>query len=482
MCGIAAVYSSDELYQHVEAMQEKILHRGRDSRSVIRHGNTTVGFNRLAITNISSEQPGRYGNTIVYLNGEIYNYKEFGTGTEMTVLAKSFDQYGINFVKKLNGMFAMIVIISGRTYIVRDRYGVKPMYYWQNYNSIYFCSEIKGFTALPDFNPVLNQSAVDQFMAMNNVLTNETMFKGVYQVQPATIWCIENSERYQYWQWDFTPEPMPYESAVVKVRDLVTVAIKRQTPSEVEFGTCLSGGIDSGIIRNVIGDKRSFTVGYAGEKDERELSEQQQSLGMHIVYSSVTNFNETIESLEDIRVGASWPNYGLYELASKFVKVLFDGAGADELFGGYPWRYDAQDYKSVVFRTGVDNNRSNYVYKNTGIDYSKTEGRLKFDAEYFLAGVLAVVDKLSSAHTIEVRVPFLDNDLVDFMTTVPTEFKQNKQLLKDAFSDVLPVDVVQGKKKGFTSPNWIKSDGNNQAHKWANAAVTQLKKTYFHEA
>ena len=179
--------------------------------------------------------------------------------------------------------------------------------------------------------------------------------------------------------------------------------------------------------------------------------------------------------LENPRVGASWPNFGLYELASKYVRVLFDGAGADELFGGYHWRYAEPEYKNVLSRTGQWGPICQQLMDDT-IGTDSIYDRYKIDAEWFLSGVLEVVDKLSMAHSVEVRVPFLDNDLVDFAVTIPAEYKSGKQVLKDAFADALPQEIISGPKKGFTSPDWLTSDGDTQAQRWNNEAINQLTK------
>jgi asparagine synthase (glutamine-hydrolysing) len=219
----------------------------------------------------------------------------------------------------------------------------------------------------------------------------------------------------------------------------------------------------------------TFTAGFTEGNDERKLAELRGKKHYEVVYNQVRDMPETIFHLEDLRVGASWSNYGLYELASKYVKVLFDGAGADELFGGYSWRYDmTRDYYSIVDRTQQYNQRE---YFKTVYPVDTLENRFKFDADHFLPGVLTVVDKLSMAHTIEVRLPFLDNDLVDFALTLPNKFKRNKNILRDAFKDLLPKQIVYGKKQGFSSPDWFTGPGN-QAHKWALAALTEWEKQF----
>ena len=485
MCGIAAVINpSIDSHNDVVCMLERIHHRGPDSATVKKHTGAVIGFNRLAITDAdvnASAQPGRAGKTVVYFNGEIYNYKSLPTYkfgmTEVEVLASMFDKFGPKIASKLNGMFSILLMYKGDWYAIRDRYGIKPMYYWVNNKQTYIVSEIKSLTALSKFKSTINTFSLSQWTCMNNIVSDSTIFSGVYHVPAGSIVNLNKWTIDKYWTWNFSPQPMSYEYAVKTTRELVIKAIQRQTPT-IAHGTCLSGGVDSGIIRAVLGNVPSFSVGYSGVDDERDLINIQQHKGYHIVFSQVENLEQTMYHLENPRVGASWPNYGLYELASKFVRVLFDGAGADELFGGYHWRYEQQDYQNVLSRTGQWNAICQQLMDDA-IGADTIYDRYKIDADWFLPGVLEVVDKLSMAHSVEIRVPFLDNDLVDFAQTIPAEYKLNKQVLKDAFSDMLPPEIISGAKKGFTSPDWLTADGNTQAQRWNNAAINELTKIYF---
>lgn len=478
MCGISAVINGSR--ESVELMMSKIPHRGPNGMTVNEHHGAVIGHNRLAITDANvkeSNQPGKCGKTVVYFNGEIYNYRElpvykFGM-TEIEVLALGFDRYGVNFVSQLNGMFAIILYYKGEWILIRDRYGIKPLYYWINEQTTYIVSEIKSLSALKCFEAKINLYALSQWQCMNNIVTDDTIFQGVYHVRPGTIVNISKWETQTYWKWEFKEVPINYDLAVIKVRELVTKAVQRQIPL-VPYGTCLSGGVDSNIIKHILGDVSSFSVGYS-VADERSLIRDY--LGYHIVYSDVYKLEQTMYSLENPRVGASWANYGLYELASKFVKVLFDGAGADELFGGYDWRYEG-NYTDKLSRTGHWNQICQELM-DSELGADTIYDRYKIDGKWFLSGVLEVVDKLSMAHSIEVRLPFLDNELVDFACSLPASYKKNKQILKDAFGNQINSLVLKSPKKGFTSPDWIKSAGDTQAQRWNSSAISLIKKIYF---
>jgi len=475
MCGIVLSFGKKSPTQVVEKMLGAIEHRGRDHVSVKQYDNCTVGFRQLAITDIGSKQPAVYKDATVYLNGEIYNYKELGySGTECQVLAKGFFEEGPVFVKKLNGMFFIVLILGNSVFVFRDRYGIKPVYYWKNDDEIIVASEIKAILQHPEYVTRINHSAKNQWLAFNNVFTNETLFDDIRKVDKASAWEL-GGYYFNFWKWDFThTEKMSYEDAVYNTRALVKQAIQRQTPAEVAAGSCLSGGIDSNIIAALSGDIFTFTAGFTAGNDETKLARLGAKNHREIIYNEVRYFDQTIRALDDLRAGASWSNYGLYELASKYVKVLFDGAGADELFGGYTWRYDmSKQYTNAILnRTGYE-----WPLPECADAPDTLENRFKFDADHFLEAVLLVVDKLSMAHTIEARVPFLDNDLVDFALTIPNEWRKDKQILKDAFADVLHPEILNGPKRGFSSPDWILGTGN-QANKWANAALNQWKNIY----
>ncbi len=485
MCGIVAQIHNKKTKRAdcnlVSKMLYAIEHRGMDQVCVHDYGFFSIGFRRLSITDININQPGRSNNWTVYLNGEIYNYKELGyEGTECEVLAQGFEQFGPDFVTRLNGMFVIIAEKNKEeVYLFRDRYGIKPVYHWRNPKdgSLIIASEIKAILIHPDFEFKVNDYARRQWLYFNNILTNETLFDSVFKLDKGCYLHVNSMEFTNYWYWKFdNGAPMSLEVAKKKVFELVSNSIRRQIP-KVSYGSCLSGGIDSNIINAGLDwNCYTFSAGFNHKLDESEFARAYGKRHYSVNFNRVRFFKETIYHLEDLRVGASWSNYGLYELASHYVKVLFDGAGGDELFGGYQWRYKERDYLNVVNRTKInDRGMEELFYSKFGND--SFESRLEFDANHFLEGVLLVVDKLSMAHTIETRVPFLDNELVDFCLKLPNEFRQNKNILKEAFSEVLTEDILNRPKQGFSSPDWFKGEGN-QAKKWSEAAFNQWLVTF----
>lgn len=482
MCGIVAQFFKDKAQINsnttvkslpfFERALDAISHRGKDATFINKYDQCIVGYRRLAITEIKGT-PAWSGGWYVYLNGEIYNYKELGfEGSEVSVISQGLNKYGIDFVKRLNGMFFILVVKGDEVYVFRDRYGVKPVYYWETAEQIIVASEIKAILQHPDYKFGVNENAERQWLVFNNVFTDETLFKGIYKMDKGTAWHLNSGEKTKYWSWKFTPLKMDYNEAREEIRRLVIQAVQRQTPKEVKYGSSLSGGLDSNIILSSIpADIPTFTAGYAGQEDERQMAELASRDHYVRVFNRIRSLPETIYHLEDLRVGPSWQNYGLYELASKFVKVLFDGAGGDELFGGYPWRYEAESYYSVLNRTGMNDEYCINLFSKI-FPEDTLAARYEFDANHFLEGVLLVVDKLSMAHTIEVRVPFLDNDLVDFAVQLPVEFKKRKSILRAAFFKNLPLEISAGAKKGFSTPDWYPGYGGI-AKKWSEVALIE---------
>lgn len=476
MCGLIVEFRKSTHATPLSRLLDMMQHRGREQWLVENFDNCQVGFRRLAITDRNTPQPGRRHGWTVFLCGEIYNYRSFGfCGSECEVLAEGFHQLGVSFVNQLDGMFVIVAVnMAGDVYVFTDRYGQKPFYYYETPDTIMLCNEILPILKSGNCKTSLNEGAVRQLNTFCNIFTNDTLFTGIQRMEPGTWWHLNSGTKAKYWWWHFQPEPMEYEEAQREVRRLVIQAVSSQTPFEVEHGACLSGGIDSGIIANLCGpDTKTFTVGYKGEEDERALAELSGKHHFEVVYDRVRHLTETIAALETPLLAASWMHWGLYELASKYVTVLFDGAGGDELFDGYTWRHMAPNYWDVVNRTGVDDEYCREVFSEV-FPEDTPETRRAFDGEHFLRGVLTVVEKVAMRHTIEVRTPFLSNELVDFALRLPYEFKAGKCILKDAFLEILPPAVVNAPKKGFSTPvHWLnKPDANRRpAEQWMTTAI-----------
>ena len=504
MCGILGIFNLNNQTVNrsvLKSMSNMIAHRGPDGQGYFIKDNIGLAHNRLAILDISKKgaQPMSSKNnrwTIVF-NGCIYNFSElkqelkakghvFNSESDTEVICEGLDEYGISFFERLNGMFAIAAWDNKNKelYLSRDRFGIKPLYYWFNGKTICFSSEIKAIIEHPDYKIDVDLKALNEYFTFQNVFSFNTLFKGVTMLPPAnTVKINRDSDsiiHHSWWDYDFTKtdDSMSFEYAKSETKRLFEQAVKRQMISDVPLGAYLSGGMDSGSITAVAskqvdrlstftcGFDMSETTGREANFDERRGAELMANHFKTEQFEQVMNAGDIrwslpklVYHLEDLRVGMSYPNYYISRLASKFVKVCLQGTGGDELFGGYPWRYykifdslnqenffnqyyefwqrlvpdtdkEALFTKEVFNSIDVDEPRRVFerVFTfNNKLKYDTPEDHINnslyFEIKTFLPGLFLVGDKLAMAHGLEERFPFMDNDLVDFAMKVPVKHK-----------------------------------------------------------
>lgn len=573
MCGIAGIMclkrgmcDKEQLLSVLNNMLKSIAHRGPDGEGykVLDEGQVYLGHRRLSIVDLSSlaSQPmqtysKRY--TLSY-NGEIYNFKElkrilqdkghiFQTHSDTEVLLQAYEEWGIECLNRLNGIFAFAIWDNYKKELVlaRDRYGTKPLYYAQVGNQVVFASEYKAIICHPLFERKVNLNTLKEYFTFQNIFSYNTLLDNIKILEPGSYIRItsdagEIPQPIKYWDFKFEEQELgisekEYEE---EVNRLFEQAVKRQLFSDVSLGTYLSGGIDSGSITAVaskyIQDLKTFTCGFdlrsaSGMElsfDEREKAEYMSYLFKTEHYEMVLKagdmercMQKLVWHLEDPRVGQSYPNFYAAKLASNFVKVVLAGTGSDELFAGYPWRYyrtsenntfdkyvnEYFDYwqrllkeeEQQSFMTPIYEEVKNYsmydVFRNIWKDINLKEmsveqcinSSLYLEAKTFLHGLLIVEDKLSMAHGLETRVPFLDNDLVDFAMKMPVRYKLSKVreknkidenavgtkvdayyrqyndgkiILRNVMGRYVPKEISEGKKQGFSAPDasWFRGD------------------------
>ncbi len=565
MCGIVGVidFSGEILSEDVaKNMLGAIAHRGPDGEGVYFDSQLMLGHRRLSIIDLDerSAQPmtcddNRY--TITY-NGELYNYLElkdelrsigysFKTESDTEVILQSYAEWGEKCVERFNGMFAFGLwdTKSKSLFLARDRYGIKPLYIYRQGDVLIFASEIKAIKEHPKFENHINYEGLLEYFTFQNFFLDHTLHKNVDLMEAGTYTKIHLSgkrETKKYWDYNFS-EKLDISDAEAEeefVR-LFEQAVKRQLMSDVPVGSYLSGGMDSGSITAVAATElpyiKTFTCGFdlnsiSGLEirfDERAKAEYMSYLFKTEHYEMVLKSGDMERimpkltyHLEEPRVGQSYPNFYVAQLASKFVTVCLSGAGGDELFGGYPWRY-YRGVNSTRFDQYVDNyyhfwqrlipnkhikqvfkpiwNNVSHVWtrdifqnvlRNLDIDSISTpEDYLDLsqylEAKTFLHGLLMVEDKLSMASGLEARVPFLDNDLVDFALKLPAHLRvanlnevvkinenedgnkrlkhfiktnDGKLLMRRAMKKYIPDEVTNRVKQGFSAPDasWFKGD------------------------
>tara|TARA_B110001452_G_scaffold258904_1_gene254634 strand:- start:7938 stop:9833 length:1896 start_codon:yes stop_codon:yes gene_type:complete len=504
MCGLAGVYNLNGKslpLNQLKKLSEAIAHRGSDGEGYFRKDGVALAHKRLAILDLSSRgnQPmkSKNGKWIIVFNGCIYNYIElklelidlgykFNSSTDTEVIIEGVSEYGIDFIKRLNGMFAIALWNTELKYLTlsRDRFGVKPLYYWFNGTSIVFGSEIKAIIAHPNFEVKVNLESLNEYFTFQNQFSYNTLFQGVEMLPPANTIKIDRNTRTiqhnSWWDFDFTQtdESISFKEAKLKTESLFKKAVSRQIIADVPVGSYLSGGIDSGSITALASKKidrlSTFTCGFdMSEVTGREANfDERKDAELMANHFKTEHFEQVINAgdlkwslprvvyhLEDLRVGMSYPNYYISRLASKFVKVCLQGTGGDELYGGYPWRYykifnsvNQEEFfdqyykfwqrlvsdndktelftKNVLKKIDINNPRKIFerVFTfNKKLNYKTPEDHINnslyFEIKTFLPGLLIVGDKLSMANGLEERFPFLDNDLVEYAQRIPVKHK-----------------------------------------------------------
>ncbi len=573
MCGIVGVINFDKSKVSktlLQKMTDIISHRGPDAEGHYFDKNIGLGHRRLSIIDLSqnANQPmsDDSQNNILTYNGEIYNYKElrddlrkkgytFKTNSDTEVLLKSYIEWGEKCVNKLNGMFAFAIYdkIKNEIFIARDRYGIKPLYYSFVNDKFLFASEQKAIIQDTLFSRNINKKALLEYFTFQNIFTDNNLLKDI-KTFPAghyTTIKIDSRKNYkninlkQYWDFNFNEslEVKDEREYIEELDRLFKQAVRRQLMSDVDVGVYLSGGMDSGAITAIAAKElpyiKSFTCGFdlhsaSGLElayDEREKAEYMSYLFKTEHYEMVLKAGDMERSMQKLawhletpRVGQSYPNYYVAQLASKFVKVVLAGTGGDELFAGYPWRYyraainnDFEDYIDKYYLhwqrllpnteihkvfspiwNDVKDVWTRDIFKNVFANHAnelKTpeayiNHSLYFESKTFLHGLLTVEDKLSMAHSLENRVPFLDNDLVDFSMKIPVNLKlanlakivnineneagnkmkkyfektkDGKLILRKMLKQYVPDIITDNVKQGFSAPDasWFKGDSIN---------------------
>lgn len=567
MCGLVGMINMDGEPVSSEILKEmtnSLFHRGPDGEGQYIDRSVGLGHRRLAIIDLSeaANQPMVHEskNLIIAYNGEVYNFGElrqelkqlghrFRTSSDTEVVLHSYEQWGVNCLSRFNGMFAFAIWdkIKNQMFLARDRYGIKPLYYTGVGDTFLFASEIKAFLRHPKYSPAMSHKHLLEYFTFQNIFSDGCLFQDVYMLPAGHFMLISGDgteiNRKQYWDFNFEEpaNPASEEEYQEELQRLVYEAVKRQLVSDVEVGTYLSGGMDSGTITAIAAEDlpylNSFTCGFdmtsvSGIEqgiDERSKAEALSYFCKTEHYEVVLKagdlercMNRLIWHLEDPRVGQCYPNYYVSRLASKFCKVVLSGAGGDELFAGYPWRYyravvndNFDDYIDKYYKywhrlipnrfmpllfkkdiwQDIKNTRTIDVFRNV-FPQNATKPQspeeyvhksLYFEAKTFLHGLLLVEDKLSMSHGLESRVPFLDNELVDFSQKIPLRYKlanldevvrinenalgnkatqyyqktrDGKRILREVMSKFVPAEVTERVKQGFSAPDatWFRGD------------------------
>lgn len=365
MCGIVGFVGARENAQTIlQAMMDRIAHRGPDGQGQFLEGPVALGQRRLSIIDLDGGKQPMYnedGSLVVVFNGEIYNFQAltaelqaaghtFATRSDTEVLLHGYEEWGKGMLDRLRGMFTFALWDrkAETLFLARDHFGIKPLYYYQNEEGeLLFGSEIKSFLDHPGFHKALNEDQLSLYLSYQYSPGEDTFFRGVKKLLPAhcLTWRAGEIKIERYWQPAFTPDDGPslaeWEQAIA---DAMTESVAAHKIADVEVGSFLSSGVDSSYMAALAKVDKTFTVGFANKQyDETDFAKE---FSAHI---GVKNYAYRITPEEywanlgriqyhmdePLADAASVALYFVNREAAKQVKVCLSGEGADEFFGGY---------------------------------------------------------------------------------------------------------------------------------------------------
>ena len=558
MCGITgfarAHHDAEEARRIVKAMADRIVYRGPDGEGYYVDDQVALGHRRLSIIDLEGgKQPmfNEDGSLAVIFNGEIYNFQSlrkeliaaghtFSTRSDTEVLLHGYEQWGDGLPARLRGMFTF-VLWDTRTrtlFGARDIFGIKPFYYYNVDGLFLFGSEIKSFLAHPDFKKELNEQRLPEYLSIEYIPNEETMFQNVYKLPGAHMftWHAGRLDVRRYYDIRYHIDEAPtLEEWEQRITDTFAESVAAHQIADVEVGCFLSSGVDSSFVVNEVAKGtphvKSFSVGYT-EEQYSELPYAQE-FSKEIGVPNISNLVDADQFFAANRViqwyldepmpnPAEVPLYFLAQNARKYVKVVLSGEGADELFGGYPMYCQAvhfMDYEKKVpaplrkaagaiaaklpefkgkhflvrgaMQPWQRYMRANYVFASPEERdrYLKKDYRSKRPEEYFkpyfdkvagldeptqlqwvdmhtwmLYDILLKADRMSMTNSLELRVPFLDREMLELALSIPQRYRSGKEQTKIALRGAalkqLPDSVAKRKKLGFPVPlnDWLRQD------------------------
>jgi asparagine synthase (glutamine-hydrolysing) len=430
MCGIAGVWKNTNT-SLVERMMQIVAHRGPDAEGICQAPGAAgvVGHRRLSIVDPAGGDQPIYAvdrRRAIIANGEIYNFPQllptlvgefpFRSHSDSEAILHLYQRHGLEAVRHLEGMYAFAIVDGERLVLARDPIGIKPLYYAEEVDGFYFASELK---ALAPF-----CGSVREFPP-GAIYSSDAGFQRFYQIP----------ER--------EPEPLAPEAAVAEVRRTLEECVVSHLMSDVPLGCFLSGGLDSSIIaalaRRHMDTLHTFAVGVAGSRDLEAARAVARHIGSihheHIldpaeIRARLPEIIYYLESFDQDLVRSAVPCYFTARIAAQEVKVILTGEGADELFAGYTY-YKAIADPHLLHR---ELRRSLTTLHNINLQRA---------------------DRLTMAHSIEGRVPFLDLKMIELGQRIPPELKLRgepaveKWVLREAFSDLLPEEIVWRRKEQY---------------------------------
>lgn len=519
MCGIfykSNFYTPTNRSLFIEAC-DLMNHRGPDDEGYLFLKNHSFGHKRLAIRGIeTAKQPMSLLNDHLVYNGELYNVDELekkldhplAFNSDTLLLLELLIQYREEILKDLNGIFSFVYTHQDDVYIVRDMFGVKPLYYTMIHGDIMVSSEIKSILEYKN-ERILNSEGVCELLGMGpSHSIGKTVYKGIYELPPGHYLTFGKDKpltEHIYYELQAKEFDLTYEETVKKIRFLLDKAIQRQMISDVGISTFLSGGLDSSIISTIVAQHKdhldTYSIQYedsnfkenhferSNDNDYTHLVSQAIGSNQHDIVIDNESLVEGLKTAVRLRdaPGMTDIDSSMYFLA-KAIKTggscSASGECADEVFGGYPWFYEKTkkitcfpwirnlDYKESLLNEKYKKklNLKEYVTNefkkaldSTPVLTTDTKTTIKdrqlsyLNIKYFMTNLLDRKDRMTMGASLEVRVPFCDKNLVDFLYNVPFKYKYRskveKKLLRDAYDGTVIDAVIHRKKSPYPKSN-----------------------------
>jgi len=542
MCGLTGWMSFQRNLNKYETiaheMTETMVNRGPDDGGVWLDKHIFLGHRRLSVIDLEGgHQPMEAGNedgskAVISYTGEVYNYRElreeliaagyeFRTQSDTEVVLKAYLAWGESFVDRLNGMYAFAIwdVLQEELILVRDRMGVKPLYYYPLQDEVLFGSEPKAILSHPEIEAVIDSEGLREIFSIVKT-PGHAVFQGMFEVKPGTIMKFNRkgkSER-QYWQLEAHEHTDDLETTIDEIRNLLTDIVQRQMVADVPLGTLLSGGLDSSAL-TALGAKvlksqdrkdplLAFSIDFIGHAENFSSNVQWEDpdtpfaievakhvgaehINVMLDHHDIMNPEVRKATLhaQDLPISTGDMEYSLYLLCSALrerLTVALSGEGADELFGGYTWFHDPEAVELNSFpwhhpfakAGGIKALRDlglwdsleldEYIerrYEQAVQDMPKLDGESKLEARMRQINYLNLTrwenflldrnDRISMSVGLEVRVPFLDHRLIEYVFNTPWAMKnfdgREKSLLRAAMRGLLPDSVLDRKKNPYPS-------------------------------
>ncbi len=521
MCGICGIYNfkkNKPISKNIlESMNNTMIHRGPDEGGLYIDKYIGLGHRRLSIIDLQKgKQPMSNEDRTVWVtyNGEIYNYKDlkdlllkkghkFKTNCDTEVIVHAFEEYGTESVLMFNGMFSFAVW-DGKNetlFLVRDRLGIKPLYYAISDEYFIFASEIKAILQHPSIKAEVEINSIPEYLFCTSLLNGNTMFKDIYSVPAGHKIVFKNKTKQITKYWDIElkniqEDEFSFEQYKKQIYNILEDSVRMRLMSDVPFGSLLSGGLDSSLIsalatKHVSNKLKTFSIEYS-KNIELSRSNSDTKYASMMANTFQTDHKEFIldpQEYYDILEKVIWhvekpielttPSlYLLHKNLKEYVTVVLSGEGADELFGGYffflkqaqtnqlkefPW---APYFDEVSMLLNADIERETNFKENVKSTLYDLLNRFETDdflnkvlylfIKYYLLEMLERQDKTSMAWGIEARVPFIDHRLVEYIMNIPSRHKirngTEKYILRESFRDFIPSEVIDRKKRPFPFP------------------------------